>query len=208
MAQVYSQNAVGYYTLNLVQGFNLVANQLNNGDNSLATVFPSLPDGTSLLKWDSANQMYTAGDVYFVGDGWYDNESGDPSSTTLAPGEGGFLNCTEAASITVVGEVPQGAPLPTVTISALFSIASQPTPQELGLGGGGADDLPGNDGDAVLFWDGANQKFTDGYTFFVGDGWYDNLSGDPANPTPKVGEAFFYNNSGAAIDWTRSFSVN
>lgn len=213
MAQVFSQNAVGYYTLNLVEGFNLVANQLNNGDNSIGTVFPVVPDGTSLLKWDADAQMYTEGDVYFDPDGWFDNASGEPSVTTLGPGEGAFLNTPVAGSITIVGEVPQGDPLPSVGISALFSIGSQPTPQALGLGGQslgapGADDVPANDGDSVLFWDAANQVFTDGFVFFDPDGWFDNATSEPANPTPAVGEAFFYNNAGAAINWTRSFSVN
>ena len=37
-AQVTSQNIVGYIRLSLNPGFNLVANQLNNGNNTVATV--------------------------------------------------------------------------------------------------------------------------------------------------------------------------
>lgn len=217
MAQVFSENAVGYYVRDLVQGYNLVANQLNNGDNNLNTILPdgqaSLNNGR-ILKWDAAGQTFTQPDTYFnVGDGtggWFDSAFA-PSSTTLSPGEGAFLQVPSATSITLVGEVPQGDL--SVAIPVNFSLISQPTPQALALDAG-ADAVPADDNDRVLFWDAAAQAYESPKTFFVdpssgtGD-WY-NPDFSLADVSVAVGEGFFYNrnSSNGATSWDRQFSVN
>jgi hypothetical protein len=207
MAQVFSQNAVGYYNKDLVLGFNLLANQFNNGGNDISTVIPTAPDGTIVLTWDETNQRFRDGDVYFDPDGWFDIGSGDPSTTVLAPGEAFFVNSTAAATLTFVGEVPEGDTL-TVNMPPGFSFKSQPTPQELAVDSAG-DAIPPNDGDIILFYISGSQSYNDGFVYFTADGaWFDIGSGDVANPTPEVGQGFVYNNAGAIVNWTRSFHVN
>jgi hypothetical protein len=114
----------------------------------------------------------------------------------------------EAGSLTFVGEIPQGDLV--VTISPLFNIISQPTPQQVGVNATG---LPAEIGDEIQFWDptanGGAGNFTPSLQFF-GPG-FDWVDGDfnTVDPTPQVGESFFYNSAaGSAVDWTRSFSIN
>jgi hypothetical protein len=214
MAQVYSQNAVGFYTLNLVAGFNLVANQLNNGDNGINTIMPAtapVPDGSSLLTWNKTTQLFNPADTFFGGSGWFD-ENLNPSTTVVSPGAGAFIQLPigSSASVVLVGDVPQGVnPTPlTLALSPGFQIVSQLTPQSLGLEATG---FPAGDGDSLLPWDAAAspQKYKPALTYFGGTGWVDeNLQ--IVDPTPAIGEAYFYQRGAAngSATWTREFSVN
>ena len=59
-AQVYSQNVVGYYNLNLVAGYNMVANQFTVGNsNGLNEIFPSIPDSTFVYQWNGFSAVVT-----------------------------------------------------------------------------------------------------------------------------------------------------
>jgi hypothetical protein len=204
MAQVYSQNAVGFYTLNLTTGFNLIANQLDNGDNNINTIIPAsapLPDGSALLTWDAAGQTFNPSDSFFAGLGWFDAGL-NPATTELTAGMGAFLQVGSDASIVLVGDVPQG----TLTQDLVngFQIISQLTPQSIGLDATG---LPAGDGDSILFWDAAAQGYEEALTYFAGFGWVDSGL-NVVDPTPAIGEAVFYQRGGAADTWTRDFSVN
>ena len=208
MAQVYSVNGVGYYTLDLPGGFSMIANQLNNGDNNLNTILPTAPIGTTVAKWDSAAQTYADADTYFGPDfgGWVDDFFA-PSTTSLNPGEGAFINMAAPEALTFVGEIPQGSL--SVTIAPLFNIVAQPTPQAAGVGATG---LPATIGDTIQFWanDGTTAGFEDALSYFGPDfgGWVDD-SFTPVDPTPAVGESFFYNSAAASdVSWDRDFSIN
>jgi hypothetical protein len=212
-AQVFSRNSVGYYRLDLRVGFNLIANQFNNGANDVSTVFPVVPDGTSLLVWNSASaasggQRFLDAELFIGGLGWINSGSGEPSTAVIAPGGGCFINTPSATTITVLGEVPEGTL--TVGIPALFSIVSQPTPQALAIDDAG-DELPAVDGDSLLFFnsDATPQGYFGAILFIGGLGWLDSESGNPVSPTPAVGQAFFYNHFGTAnLSWTRTFEVD
>jgi hypothetical protein len=145
--------------------------------------------------------------------GWLDPVTFAPTATTLNPGEGAFINMFAAGSLTFVGEVPQGNL--SVTIPPFFSILSQPTPQALGIAStadaSGPDDLPASSSDEVLFWDNQAQGFEATIANFgaANGGFLDPVLFTPVNPTPEVGEAFFYNSAAANdVDWTRTFTVN
>ncbi len=187
---VYSVNAVGYVNLNLPANFSLISNPLNGTNNNLGTILPVLPDGAQLLTWDAANQRFNDASVYIGGFGWV------PDSA-LPPGVGAFLFLPSASPVTFVGEVPQGNL--TNTVPANFGLLAHMVPQSIGLA---AANLVSTDGDQVLFWDRANQKYEDAYVYIGGFGWV------PSDPTPDVAEGFFYFNAGAAKLWGRTFSVN
>jgi hypothetical protein len=142
------------------------------------------------LTWDAAQQKFNDANVYIGGLGWLPDGP-------LPPGTGAFLFVPNSTTVTFVGEVPQGSL--TNSISANFSLLSHIVPQSIGLEAAG---LTGGDGDQVLFWDAANQRFKDAIVYIGGLGWL------PNDPTPAVGEGFFYFNAGAAKLWTRNFSVN
>jgi hypothetical protein len=212
MAQVYSQNAVGYYNKDLVVGFNLLVNQFNNGGNEIGTVLPAAPDGAIALTWNETIQSFRDGDIFVEGFGWVDLSTGELATTIPPPGEAFFINSPVAATMTFVGEVPEGTeeggdPL-VLTFSPGFSFKGQATPQSLALDSG-ADAIPAQDGDILLFYVESTQAYNDGW-IYVGDlaSWFNLNSGEIESPTPEVGQGFVYNNSGGALTWTRSFEVN
>jgi hypothetical protein len=216
-AQVYSQNSVGFYTLNLVPGFNLIANQLNNGDNVLDTIIPAtspLPDGSFLLPWDVPGQTFGAPSTFFATIGWYEDDGAGgiiPSTYQLNAGTGAFLNVNAATDIVLVGEVPQGALTQDLTAGG-FQIVSQLTPQSIGFEATG---FPAGDGDFILFWNPSPPGYQPPITYFQGIGWFDDngwYTGTVGivDPAPAIGQAVFYNRGAASgpATWTRDFSVN
>ena len=190
-AQVYSVNAVGYINVSVKPGFNLIANQLNQGtgNNTVDKIFAGVPDGTVLYKFVNGT---------YVIDG-YDSASGgwDDGTLTLKPGEGIWVRNPGAAAFTVtfVGEVPQGSLTNPIPVG--FSIVSSIVPQSADLDAGLK--YPVADGDSFYF-------FRNGAYVIYG---YDSTSGgwDPAAPVPAVGESFWAR-SVAAKNWVRDFSVN
>jgi hypothetical protein len=203
MAQVYSQNIVGYINLSMAPGFNLVANQLNaSPNNSLNSVLPAAALESQVLKF--ANNNYSSD----ISDGaeWLDANTGDPSTTTVGPGEGFFFFNPGAAAVpvTLVGEVKLGSS--TVTFAPGFTLASSVVPQELSLNAanGVADVLEAQ----YLTFNSGTQNYDPGL-INDGTGWLDANSGDPADARPVVGQGFFYFNPGATdLSWTRSFNPN
>jgi hypothetical protein len=194
-AQVYSVNAVGYVNTDLVAGFNLISNPLDNKNangNTITNLFASVPEGTTVYKFNPATGSYTANGFEF-GE-WSDK------TQTLVPGEGAFVKIPAggSAKVTFVGDVVQsvnGAPVST-PIPKGFSIVSSQVPQA----GKIQTDLKFTpaEGDTVYQWKPGNQTWsTLSYEFGA---W-------SAEPDLKVGEAVFMN-AVAAKSWDRVFNVN
>jgi len=181
-AQVTSQNIVGYVRLSLAKGYNLIGNQLKNGDNTVKTVL-NVPDGTAIYKFTGGKYVANA----FVDGAW------DAPAMTLTPGEGFFINVPAAATITLIGEVSLSN---SKALAAGFNLLSVPVPLAGGLTDAAAGGLTAAEGDAVYQW--AGNKFA--LSEYVDGAWA------PAAPTVKVGEGFFL--KGAARTYTRNFSVN
>jgi len=187
---VYSVNAVGFVNINFPPGFSLACNPLEGATNTVAVLFPSVPNGTSVFKFDSAQGQYT-GTTFLFGN-W-----GNPSFS-LVPGEGFFFKNPGATTITntFVGNVKQGT-LAT-PLSAGFTLVGSQVPQsglvttDLGLPIGNAE--------SVFKFDATTQQYT-GATFLFGN-W-----GGSGEPTISVGEGFFVKKN-ASASWTRTFSVN
>lgn len=198
---VYSLNVVGYYNLTMKPGFNLVANQLNTSNNTLNAVLPAAPIESQVLTY--ANNAYTID----ISDGtaWVDANTGDPSTTSVAPGKGFFYfnPATADATVTFVGEVTQGTGL-TVTNKPGFNLVSSIVPQAIPLTA--ANGFP-----QVLemqYLTFANPPGA--YNILINDGtaWVDANTGDPASAAPAVGQGFFIFNPGTTdVLWTRDFTV-
>src|SRR6266498_630491 len=194
LAQVYSVNAVGYVNKTLPPGYSIVANPLDNKNGNLVpALFPSVPNGTSIYKYDSAGGIFVAINFFF---GW------SIPTMTLVPGEAAFVNNPTATTVTntFVGEVAQGGPgTPNPTLSnpipAGFSLKGSQVPQKGQLD----TDLkfPVVNGDTVYRYDNAANSFVAHNYFF---GW--NIP-----PTNDVAEGFFVNKV-APTTWTRDFNVN
>lgn len=198
---VYSVNSVGYVNVTLVNGYNLLNNPLNGTNNQISTILPSVPDGSALLKWNSSAQQFAQADTY-LGGVWYDGDF-NPSTTTLNPGEGFFLqnNSGASATITFVGEVPQGSL--TNRIFANYGFYGSIVPRSATLT---ALSFPGSEGMAYNSWDKAAQSYAPAYSFLSG-AWFDG-DFNQVDPVPAVAEGFLVTNPNAAADWTQNFSVN
>lgn len=188
MAQtVFSVNAVGFVNKEIPSGFSIIANPLIAEDNHLSALFPTdtFGNGWRVYRFNAAGGDYTLSSSLF-GSWTQDFE--------VLPGEGFFIfNPGAAASVTFVGEVPQGTletPLP-----AGFSIVSSQVPQEglveTELG------FPAANGDRVYKFDGASYSLS---TYLFG-------SWTGGEPTIGVAEGFFAF-KGAMGVWTREFSTN
>jgi len=193
MAQsnVYSVNVVGYINLNLTNGYTMVANQLDfdgtGTNNTIQGVFSnSLPTGSSVYKFVSgAFQSFSYGRG-----GWSGNAS-------MNPGEGVFVFCPSAVTITTVGTVLQGTS--TNVLSGGYSMVSSVAPLS------GAIDSTGNGGlnytpstaDAVYLWDPVGQAYVT-YTHGRG-GW------SPSSPVISVGQGIFL--SSPNTSWVNTFTV-
>ena len=187
-AQVYSVNAVGYVNKSIPQGFSIVANPLNNGDNKVSDVFGANPGSLTVYTFGDAGFSINSFDTDF--------EEWDNGDATVAPGEGFFvLNSGDAAvNITFVGEVPQGD-----LSNALpqgFSIRSSQVPQ--------AGELQGDLGFPVS---GAPTiyQFADGaYKISSYDADFEEWD---SVPSVGVAEGFWVLNASAG-SWDRSFSTS
>jgi len=204
MAQaVYSVNIVGYINLTMKPGFNLVANQLNaSPNNKLDSVLPAAALESQVLKFSNNNYSADISD----GTTWLDAATGNPSATTVGPGEGFFFFNPGAVDVstTLVGEVKTGAT--TVTLNPGFNMVSTVVPQELSLTA--ANGFPQVLEAQYLTFNAATQGYNAG---LINDGsaWLDAATGDPADAKPVVGQAFFFFNPGDAnLSWARSFNPN
>jgi hypothetical protein len=188
-AQVYSANVVGYINVTCAPGLTLIANQLNNTNNTVGAIFPAnLPEELQLWTWNGVGFDQTT--YYGPVDGW------DDPSVEFPPGTGGFINNPTATNvvITFVGEVMQGSL--TNAYDAGLTLVGSIVPQagnvetDLGLTTLAIEDQ-------VWTWNGAGY---DQYTYYGPvDGW-------DADPIVDVGEGFFISAASAGL-WTRTFTV-
>jgi len=194
MAQsnVYSVNVVGYINLNLTNGLNLVANQLDfdgtGTNNTVQGVFSnSLPNtGTFVYKF-SGGTFQTL--IYGRG-GWSGNAS-------LNPGEAVFVALTSPVTVTTVGQVLQG---PTTNVlSGGLSLVSSTFPLSGAIdstGNGGLGYVPSTS-DFVYLWDPVGQGYL---TYIHGRGGW-----SPSDPVLSPGQGFFL--SSPNTSWVNTFTV-
>ncbi len=199
MAQVYSANVVGYVNQDLVKGWNLVCNPLENQENNTVVGLygNNLPPGTTIYKWVNDGTVPVTGyvsTIFVMDDFWM------PDDFTLVPGEGAFLLIPSDApadkyTITYVGEVQQKADS-NMKVQAGFTMISSKVPQaglittDLGF--------PAADADTVYTYAGGYQN-----SIYLGaaEAWL------PEEPTIQVGQGF-WSLKGAAADWVRDFDAN
>jgi len=201
MAQVYSVNIVGYINLNVPQGFSMIANQLNaTPDNTLETLLPAPPEGTTIYKFNPAAGSYY---VYlFSADnpGWLP-QNGGPAHTTLNPGEGAFVAMPSATAVTLVGEVQLVSTYP---LNNGFQIVSSVIPQSDNLDNLG---FPPTEGDFAYQFNHAAGSYYIWQWSADNPGWAPQNATPTLIPTPAVGESFFFATSGGARTWNRTFTV-
>ena len=161
---------VNGYQLTLPPGYSMVANQVTQGRNRMTDLFPNLPDGTTIYKFDNLTKQFSV-NACFAGQ-W-----ADPNQT-LSPGEGAFFLYPTASPMTLTFSGQVSATTVTEVPSLGFNLISCRVPKFATF-----KDVLGFDpaeGDRVY-------QFVEGsyrvYTFFNGD-W-------DAAPSFSPGESFF-----------------
>jgi hypothetical protein len=163
-------------TLVLPAGLSGIANQVNNGGNTLAEILPVVPDHTQLLVWNCPTASYI---TYQFAHGIWNSPT-----TKLLPGQGAFINLPIAASITFVGSpyvpvLPLSLPCGCGT-NVLNLIGRQTN------GIGTYENITGyapQDGAQVQRWNGS--AFVP-YTYSSGSGW------SPSVPILNIGEGAYF----------------
>jgi hypothetical protein len=203
MAQaVYSVNAVGYVNTDLVPGFNLISNPLNNTTgNTIQNLFGTgiqgtIPDGMVVYYFNPNTDQFVSA-AYDSLDGAFLPAAN--AGQVVAPGDGVFVFVPGAAGVrvTFVGEVPQGAASNQQLVQG-FSIKGSTVPQ---AGTVTQLQFPSSPGDIIFEWDAANDRYVSNAFDDIDNAWL------PAVPNIGVGEAFFLFKNTAAT-WTRNFNVN
>jgi hypothetical protein len=209
MAQaVYSVNAVGYVNTDLVPGFNMISNPLDNkssaNGNTIANLFTTgfqgaIPNALTVYHFDPATDQ-------FVSTGYDDLDqafSGAVANQVIPPGTGMFvfLPGSTTRRITFVGEVPQAA-ASNQQLPQGFSIKASTVP----IGGLVTSmQFPSGQADTIYEWDKTAQQYVSASYDDLDGTWVRN--GQPAVPNIDVGEAFFLFKVQAAA-WNRNFTVN
>jgi hypothetical protein len=194
MAQtVYSVNIVGYINKTLPLGLSLIGNQLNHTpNNTVPTVMGSPAGFVTVSKFQAAAGNY-------LSSAW-DPENGfwtDPAMT-MNPGEAVFVdnNSGGPLPLTFVGEVQLSSSLNIKqgleAYSSVLPIAGDLNVLQFPVPAAGIVSLFKFNGTGY-----------DGYSYDSENGFW-----GPSVPTIAIAEGFFVdNNSGAAMTWTRNFTV-
>jgi hypothetical protein len=202
MAQntVYSVNAVGYVNVVIPTGFSIIANPMEASANTLAALFPSVPENTKIYRFKTAGGFDVS--TYEQDDSGNLNW-GAKATSTIAPGEGFFIKNPGAPyTNTFVGTVPTGTL--NNTIPAGFSLKSSIVPQEGQLDKAPADGglgFPVSENDVVY-------RYANGA--YVQSKYEQNDAGQlewTKIPIIKVGEGFFVKTA-TQKTWTRTFNIN
>jgi hypothetical protein len=202
MAQVYSVNAVGYVNTQLLPGFNLISNPLDNKTgNTIQNLFGTgvqgaIPDGMIVYYFNAETDTFVSA-AYDSLDGAFLPTAN--ASQVVAPGNGVFVFVPGSQNVTVtfVGEVPQGAASNT-ELPAGFSIKASAVPIAGAISG---MSFPAAPGDIIYEWDPVGDRYVSNAFDDIDNAWL------PSVPDISVGEAFFLFKNAAAT-WTRNFSVN
>jgi len=164
-------------TVSIHSGYNLIANQLDNGGNTLNEIMPGVADGSFLFKYDNGVGSYLT--ASFAGaSGWH------PANFTLVPGEGAFLYSPSSYNLTFTG-LPHKPVLPLPACGG-YRLLSRQT-NEVGT----AEEILGvgslGNGTQVFKW---NVNHYDTFTYASGV-WTDSTFAAVPEPTAAIGEAIW-----------------
>ena len=186
----YSKNTIGFVRVTYPKGKSLIANPLDREEgNTVANLFASLPEGSSLGKLDEVSGELVVN--VFEGGAW-----GDPAMT-LKPGEGAVLDNAGEGQIAIeyFGVALQGDLASAIPATAAFRSAMTPVVGGISTALG----LPTVDGLQVQLFKNETGSYVT-HTFTT-DTW------QPSEPVIALGQAFRVI-SGAAFEWQQSVAYN
>lgn len=187
-ANVYSLNIVGYVNVPVTSGkLALLANPLipSGGNTAISNVLTLAngSDSSTIFQWNTGTSSWDA-------IGWIDGFGWD-TAANLDLGKGFFLQPTLTQTVTFVGEVQTGTS--TNAINGGLSLLGSKVP----VAGPVPGSAVGNDSDSIFTWNAVGQAWN-ASSFIDGFGW-DSASVN--GPVLGVAEGFFYQNTGASLNW-------
>jgi len=208
MAQgnVYSLNIVGYATVSVKPGYNLMANPLSAGATNGANEIMPVLDGESVLTWNGSGFNFVQYDS--TAGGWVQQDDITPAAPPkLPPGEGFFFfnPGNQATNFTFVGQVVPGpSSTNTVTLKPGYNLVGSPLPAAVNTITNTPVSLPVLDGMSILQWNGSGYNTTL-YDSTAG-GWVQADDTTPSVAPPlNIGQGFFIFNAGiTSANWNQS----
>jgi hypothetical protein len=170
------------YSINIQTGINLIANQLDQGGDTLHEIMPVVPDGTVVSKYDNASGTWSSASFNAASGAW------NPSSIILRPGEGAELISPTNFTLTFTG-TPHVPVLPVTIPGGAAWLVSRQTNAV-----GTYENILGTSpaaGAVVYKWNPGIQAYT--VYNYSSEGW----SGGSA-PTAAVGESLWIGPAGGA----------
>ena len=183
-----SRNLIGYAMQTLPPGFSMVANPFRASDNTIAALFPNMPEATTLCKFDT--------NLFRLNNNAVKNGIWTKPGEELLPGEGAivFNPTNNFKTLSFSGEVIQG--LLENPIPAGLSIRSSLVPQsgrlhsDLGMAM--------TEGDVIHIFDRDQQKYV--IHPYSAKAWEIN------EPVVAIGEAFWIGKTNPG-NWVRHFEA-
>jgi hypothetical protein len=204
---VYSANVVGYVNIQLTNGFNAVANQMDfDGTGTNNTIYTSigtnLPTGTKVYAYDPSVPGYR--NVTLLANGtWQLGASGPFVTKSLQPGGGVFVfvpGSNVSTNLTLTGTVLQETNLTTYPAQYQMVGYAFPVSGYLTTNFNYSPNLAvGANHDTVLQWNPATQLFTTHR--YLGASW------QAGSPNLGVAESFFLIPD-QSTTWTNGFVVS
>jgi hypothetical protein len=201
-AQVYSANVVGYVSLSLTNGFNLIDNPLDldgtGTNNTVVTAFGTqLPNGSHAYAF-AGGAFISPAASYTTKGGW--GGGTNAVNTSLSTGQGVFVQVPSTTTVTMVGNVRQG------TLSTPYSSGYNIVSSQVPIAGLLQTTLgyqPAN-GDHVYVWNPVTQAYnTPASSYTTKGGW-----GGGGQPNLSVGQAIFLQSASlSGGTWTTNFTV-
>jgi hypothetical protein len=108
------------YVINIGTGFNLIANQLDNGGNTLGEIFTNVPDGSVVYKYENLTATWSSAFFRASTATWI------PGGITLNPGEGAWFESPSNFTLTLTG-IPNVPALPIATTNGQIYLLSRQT---------------------------------------------------------------------------------
>jgi hypothetical protein len=215
---VYSLNVVGYVNVTLRPGYNLITPQLVDTANPTAPISriltnaPALADGSTFFGWNANLQTFTEAANWIGtppdGPAWYNGDFSGFATDTAPRGKSYFIfnSGVNTATLTLVGEVPQGANSAPVAPGYNFLGDYVPTSGQLLTNG-----FPVADGSTLFTWDPITQGYTEALNGIAtppdGPAWYNGDFSSTIPFAPAVAQGFVYFNPAGSVNWARNFTV-
>jgi hypothetical protein len=174
------------YQVALAAGVNSIANQLDNGNNSLNEIMPVVPDGSVLYKYvnNGANSTWISSTYSAAAGQWLNG-----NTISLNPGEGAFFQSPTNFTLTFRGTVHVPV-LPVSLPSGSCYLLSRQT-NDMGTYTNIVGTSPVNK-TKFIQWNPSSQGYTT--AVFESGTW---TIGGAAGPTVPVGQAVWISNGGA-----------